>query len=328
MQLTQETRDFIDKLNEGFPAIDDDASAAELRAAASPGAAIQGPDVALVRDLTAPGPAGSIPLRHYRPAPDTVAPGVVYFHGGGFVLGDLDSHDHVCRIIAARAGVVVVSVDYRLAPEHPFPAAPDDAFAATRWVSENAAELGIDPERLAVAGDSAGGCLAAVVPLLARIEDGPAIAYQALVYPVVDQGGGSDGRLYPSRAENGDNYLLTTAAMGWFGKQYIATPADRHDFRASPIRAASLEGLPPALVLTADFDPLRDEGEAYARALAAAGVPTTTVRINDGFHGILGFGQFLSPARRAESALVSALRAAFTEETSSGQRSSSTETRR
>ncbi|CAM3998768.1 alpha/beta hydrolase [Nocardiopsis gilva] len=328
MQPTQETRDFINMLTENFPTIDGQASAAELRAAAAPNGAVQGPDVALVRDLSAPGPAGSIPLRHYRPDPDRVAPGVVYFHGGGFVLGDLDSHDHVCRIIAARTGAVVVSVDYRLAPEHPFPAAPDDAFAATRWVAENAAQLGIDPERLAVAGDSAGGCLAAAVSLLARDEGGPAIAYQALVYPVVDHDGGSSGRQYPSRVENGDGYFLTSVEMEWFGEQYIAAPADRHDVRASPIRAASLEGLPPALVLTADFDPLRDEGEEYARALASAGVPTTTVRINDGIHGILGFGQFLSAARRAETALVSALRAALAEESSTSQRLSSTETRR
>ncbi|MBB6172298.1 acetyl esterase [Nocardiopsis mwathae] len=311
MQPTQETLDFIDLLSRNLPDLRAGATVDDLRSAISAATAVDGPDVAVVRDLSCPGPAGPVPLRHYRPVPDTIAPGIVFFHGGGFATGDLDTHDHICRIIAAGTGAAVVAVDYRLAPEHPFPAAPDDAFAATRWVAENAEELGIDAGRLAVAGDSAGGCLAAVVAQLARDAGGPAIAYQALVYPVVDWDDTAARELYPSRTGNGDSYFLTAEAMSWFGEQYIADPSDRTDVRASPIRAASLAGLPPALVLTADFDPLRDEGEAYARALAAAGVATTTVRINDGFHGILGFGAFLNSAERAETALVSALRAAL-----------------
>ncbi|MFW5420787.1 alpha/beta hydrolase [Nocardiopsis sp. CNT-189] len=312
MRPSQETLDFLELMTRNGPEIGAGLPAAELRAALREGRTPpSGPEIALVRAAEAPGPAGPVPLRHYHPEPGAVLPGVVFFHGGGFVIGDLDSHDHVCRIIAAGTGASVVSVGYRLAPEHPFPAPVDDAFAALRWIAANAGEFGIDPGRLAVAGDSAGGCLAAVTAQLARDAGGPGLAFQALVYPVVDWTADETGERYPSYRENGQDYFLTSGAMGWFADQYLSSPSDAEDPRCSPLLAGSLAGLPPALVLTADFDPLRDEGEAYARALAAAGVPATTVRINDGFHGILGFGAFLGAARRAEAAVNAALRHAF-----------------
>ncbi|MDA2805792.1 alpha/beta hydrolase [Nocardiopsis suaedae] len=311
MALTPHTRRFIEAVTAATPEIGPGADPAELRAAREQRTPIEGPEIARVRDLAAPGPAGDIPLRQYRPDPaDPSAPGIVFFHGGGFVLGDLATHDHICRILAASAGAVVVAVDYRLAPEHRYPAAVDDAFAAARWTADNAADLGIDPARLAVAGDSAGGNLAAVVTQKARDEGGPALCYQALIYPVTDFTGYGSGAPYPSRAENGDGYFLTSTAMAWFNDQYLSDGQEREP-GASPLFADSFADLPPALVLTADFDPLRDEGEEYARRLAGAGVPTATLRVNDGFHGLFGFGQFLPSAKRAEEAVAAALRDAF-----------------
>lgn len=271
-------------------------------------------DIALVRDLTVPGPDGGIAVRHYHPDPHGAPlPGIVYLHGGGFAFGDLDTHDHICRLLADRVGAVVVAVDYRLAPAHRFPAAVDDAFDATAWTAANARALGVDADRLAIAGDSAGGNLAAAVTLLARDRGGPELVHQALVYPVIDLTGypaGADTP-YPSRIDHGEGRGITSEGLRVYTEQYLAEPEDALDAHASPIRADDLTGLPPALVVTADLDPLRDEAEEYARALAAAEVPATTVRINGGLHGMFGLGSLIPLCRQAEDAVSSTLRTAL-----------------
>jgi acetyl esterase len=267
------------------------------------------PQIAPVRDLAAAGPLGEIPLRVYRPSgvpPTAPLPALVYFHGGGWVIGDIETHDVVCRQITAESGVSVVSVDYRLAPEHKFPAPLDDAWAATRWIVAHAAELGIDGTRLAVGGDSAGGNLAAVVALMARDAGGPAIRLQVLTYPVTDLG--AETRSY---AELGEGYMLTRDSMRWFGEQYLRTPADALDWRVSPVRAASLAGLPPALVITAGFDPLRDEGEAYALKLRQAGVTVDAVCFGGMIHGFVPMGRLIDTAFRAVTLIAGSLRQAL-----------------
>jgi acetyl esterase len=219
-------------------------------------------------------------------------PIVTYFHGGGFVIGDIDTHDGPCRVLCAATGAVVVSVDYRLAPEHRFPAALDDCVAATAWAAEHARDLGADPTRLGVAGDSAGGNLAAAVAIAARTAGGPAIRAQALVYPVVDF-----STVHPSVKENGEGYLLTAAAMAWFCAQYLGDH-DSADPMASPL-LADLADLPPAVVATAEFDPLRDEGRAYADALAGAGVAVHRLEFPGLIHGFMGLGSLSPGSARA-----------------------------
>jgi acetyl esterase len=222
----------------------------------------------------------------------------VYFHGGGFVICDLDSHDGACRRLANATGSVVVSVDYRLAPEHRWPAAAEDAYAATGWAADRAEELGIDATRLALAGDSAGGNLTAVAALMARDRGGPALAFQLLVYPVIDLGASRSE--YPSQRENAEGYFLTVAHMEWYRAQYLADDANGEEPYASPIKAASLAGLPPACVVTAEMDPLRDEGEAYGRALQAAGVPVTIHRAPGMFHGFFNMDAVLDGSKDAQ----------------------------
>jgi acetyl esterase len=257
-------------------------------------------EVASVVDRTCPGPAGDVPVRVYRPAGSSatdVLPVVVWFHGGGWVIGDLETADPTVRDLANAAGVAVVSVDYRLAPEHPFPAALDDALAAVRWVAQPdvAAELGVDPARLAVAGDSAGGNLAAVVAQQLG-DDGPGIRFQLLVYPVTDLR--MDTESYEANAEG---YFLTRETMQWFRAHYLGDAPVLDDPRWSPLAAddAAFAGLPPALVITAEFDPLRDEGEAYGTRLAAAGVDTTTTRYDGMIHGFFSMADFLPDGRAA-----------------------------
>jgi acetyl esterase len=240
--------------------------------------------VAGARDLRLPGPAEEIAARAYTPLGDPPFPIVLYFHGGGFVTCDLDTHDAVCREMAARTGAAVLSVAYRLAPEARFPAASDDCLAATRWALEHARELAMDPGRIAVAGDSAGGNLAAVTCLRARDEGGPNIAAQVLLYPVTDYH--TPGT--PSYREKGEGYGLSREDMRWFWEQYLEHEKQAGHPHASPLRAESLAGLPPALVITAEHDPLRDEGEAYARRLAEEGVETRLVRYPDVMHGFFG----------------------------------------
>ena len=254
---------------------------------------------------TVPGPGGDIPVRIYWPEAGGTRPLLVFFHGGGWVLGSTATHDGICRALTNATGCVVVSVDYRLAPEHPFPAAAEDAYAALCWAAEHAASLGADAGRLAVAGDSAGGNLAAVVSLMARDRGGPPLRMQILAYPVID------GRQeYTSHEQNAAGYLLTTDAMRWFWGHYVPLPGDRGDPYASPIAAGDLSGLPPALVFTAEYDPLRDEGEAYAHALEAAGVPTTLRRYAGHIHGFFTMITTGTASRRAVDEVAAALAAA------------------
>jgi acetyl esterase len=256
--------------------------------------------VAEVLDLAATGPAGRIPLRLYRGMGCAVGgegrplPGLIYFHGGGWVIGDLESHDQVCRALANAARLIVIAVDYRLAPESRFPAAVADALAATRWIAEHAAVLGVDRDRLAVAGDSAGGNLAAVVALAARDAAGPPIGAQLLIYPVTDI-----SRERASHRRHADQLPLTRAALQWFLDHYIADAHDREDWRASPLRAVHFRGLAPALVITAGFDILSDEGDAYAEALKSAGVCVTHAQFAGQIHGFLSMGRIIDDAGRA-----------------------------
>ena len=260
-------------------------------------------NVARIEDRKVPGPRGDIPIRVYTPAGQLPLPLLVYFHGGGWVVGGIETHDGLCRQLANKAKAVVVSVDYRLAPEHPFPAAPEDSYAATRWVAEHARDLGGDAARIAVAGDSAGGNLAAVVSLMARDRGGPRLVHQVLIYPVVDAPCGN-----ASYRDNANDYLLTAEMMDWFWNHYGA--ADRHPL-ACPLRAPSLRELPPALVFTAEFDPLRDEGEAYAARLREDGVPVRLERYDGMIHGFFGMTALLEPARRAVDDAAATLRRAF-----------------
>jgi acetyl esterase len=262
--------------------------------------------VAAVEHRTIPGPAGPIPLRIYTPTGDGPFPVLVFFHGGGWVIGDLDTQDGACRTLTNGARCVVVSVDYRLAPEHKFPAAPEDAYAATRWVAENAVRINADPARIAIGGDSAGGNLAAVTAQMARDAGGPGLAFQLLIYPVTD--GACETASY---RDNGEGYLLTGDMMQWFWDLYVRGAADRQNPMASPLRARTLRGLPPALVQTAEFDPLRDEGEAYATRLKEAGVPVTLTRYNGMIHGFFGMSSMIHQAKTAVSEAAAAVRAAF-----------------
>ena len=259
--------------------------------------------VASVEDRTIPGPAGEIPVRIYTPEGSGPFPVLVFFHGGGFVIGDLNTHDGACRELCNGANAVVVAVDYRLAPEHPYPAAPDDCFAALQWAHANAASINGDPDRLAVAGDSAGGNLAAVVSLMARDNGGPALRAQILVYPATDL-----TMSHPSIEENGEGYLLTKESMDWFMGHYRP---DVSDVKASPMAAADLSGLPPALVITGEYDPLRDEGEAYADRLRAAGVPVVQSRYDGMIHGFFGLRALFDASAKAMDEATRTLRDAF-----------------
>jgi acetyl esterase len=263
-------------------------------------------DVHAVEERSVPGPGGTIPVRVYRPSSDPGLPIVVWFHGGGWVTGSLETHDQLSRLLCDDAIAIVVSVDYRLAPETKFPGAVDDCVAAWRWITAHAAELGGDAARVAIAGDSAGGNLAAVTSLIARDEHLAAPVFQLLVYPATDYE--FDSR---SMIDNAKGYFLEVEGMRWFYDHYARTPADFDDWRFAPMHAPDHSGLPPALVVTAEYDPLRDQGEAYAQRLRAAGVPTEIVRADGLFHGFFGMHAFLPPARDAWDAAVGALRAAF-----------------
>ncbi len=308
MPLDAKVKAFLDQLAAvGTPPLNT-LPVAEARMAIEQMVAMQGDPEAVARteDRRLPGPDGEIPVRVYTPAAKGPLPILVYFHGGGWVIGSIASHDGVCRALANRVGAIVVSVDYRLAPEHRFPAAAEDCYAATRWVAEHAAELGGDATRIAVGGDSAGGNLAAVVALMARDRGGPRLVHQLLVYPVAD--GGLDT---PSYQENADGYFLTRDMMAWFWDHYVPRRADREHPYCSPLRGADLRGLPPATVLTAEFDPLRDEGERYAKRLTEADVPTTMTRYDGLVHGFFGMSVLFDQARAAIDQAAAALRGAF-----------------
>lgn len=271
------------------------------------------PEVAEVRDLRAPGPLGDIPLRAYRPlgaASDAVLPVLVYYHGGGWVIGDLDTHDVLCRELCNASGCAVVAVDYRMGPEVRFPGAVNDVMAATRWVASQATQLRIDPARLAVGGDSAGGNLAAVVSIAARDDadgQGPLpIAFQLLIYPGTDMRRG-----HASHGTNGQGYVLTADTISYFHDHYIDDAKHDLDWRASPLLAASHAGLPPALVITAGYDPLRDEGLDYARALSAAGTRVSYVCFERQIHGFITMGRVLDEAHTAMALCAAELRRAL-----------------
>jgi acetyl esterase len=261
--------------------------------------------MARAESLQIPGPAGAIGARLYLPvgAPTQNSPLLVYYHGGGWVIGDLDTHDGPCRFLASHSGARVLSIDYRLAPEHPFPAAAEDAWAAYAWARTNAAELGSDPSRIAVGGDSAGGNLAAVVSLLAREQSAPPPAMQLLIYPVT-----TVAQELPSRAMFDEGFLLTRRDMDFFEDNYLPADADRTDPRVSPLEVDDLGGLPPAYVATAGFDPLRDEGEAYAQRLREAGVRVALRRHPGLVHSYANLTAISRTSRQAMLEAAGALR--------------------
>jgi acetyl esterase len=265
------------------------------------------PELKSAEPLAIPAPHGAIPARIYTPKTlrkkDGLAPCLVFFHGGGWVIGNLETHDVVCRKLAQESELIVISVDYRLAPEHKFPAAVDDAILATKWIAANAKQHGIDASRLIVGGDSAGGNLAAVVALAARDGGGPKIAAQLLIYPATEF-----ARKHPSHREPETSILLTHSVIGWFMNHYLGD-ADISDWRASPARAKSLKDLPPAYVLTAGADPLRDEGDEYAARLKEAGVPVTYKHFPGQFHGFFTMGKLLNQANIAVTEIAAWLKA-------------------
>jgi acetyl esterase len=264
-------------------------------------------EVARIENRTVPGPAQPIPIRIYKPVPSGTLSALVYFHGGGWVIGGLESHDRECRALANLSGCTVIAVDYRLAPEHPFPAAVEDAYAATSYVADHAAEFGIDPHRIAVGGDSSGGNLAAVVTLMAREKGGPKLAFQLLIYPGVDLA--DDHR--PSMIEFAEGHFLTRPLMDYFANHYIPKLEDRRRPDASPLYATDFRGLPPALVITAECDLLRDQGELYAQKLREAGVPVSVKRYDGMIHPFFSFGGILDDGRAAVTEAASAVRAAL-----------------
>ena len=255
-----------------------------------------------VADRRVPGPAGEIPVRVYTPVAGSGLPGLIYFRGGGFVIGSLDSSDRTCRDLAHLSGRVVVSVDYRLAPEHPFPAAVDDAHAAAKYVVEHASEFGIDAGQVAIGGESAGANLATVAALRSLRSGGPALAFQLLVYPLVDFADDS-----PSMREFADGHFITSDVLLYFERHYLGHVQNRQHPDASPL-TADLRGLPPAFVITAECDPLRDQGEAYARKLAQAGVPVTTKRYDGMIHPFVSLAGIVDGGRAALTDAAAALK--------------------
>jgi acetyl esterase len=267
-------------------------------------------DVREVLDGTVPGPAGPVPIRRYRPVPGDRLPTLVYFFGGGWTLGNLDTCDGICRTLATTAGCQVIAVGYRLAPEARFPAAVHDCADAVTWIAAHPSETGTDPARLAVGGDSAGGNLAAAVTLLAARRGGPRLVGQLLVYPNTEYGART-----ASMRDNADPLLFNRTSVDWYWSHYLADPADGADPLASPLRAPDLAGLPPALVITAEYDPLRDEGEAYAHRLRSAGVPTTLTRYDGMVHGFFAMAGTLDAGRVAQDQAAAQLVAWFTRPT-------------
>ena len=262
------------------------------------------PDVAQVQTLSAPGPHGAVPLRLYRPfvASDAL---LVYFHGGGWTIGDLDTHDVLCRQLCLASGCAVMSVDYRLGPEQRFPAAVDDCLAAVHFAQDQAEIMGFKPQRIAVGGDSAGGNLAAVVAILLRDEGRPA-AFQLLIYPATDM-----RAIAPSHISNGQGYLLTRQSIAYYRRHYIGDEAQWFDWRASPLLASNLSGLPSALVLTAGFDPLRDEGRLYADAMSLEGTRVQYVCFERQVHGFITMGRVIDEARSAVALCAAVLKEAL-----------------
>lgn len=322
MPLDPQAREFLDKLQRSRAPSMHELSPDDARALVVP-LRMPREELRSIENRTIPGPAGEIAARIYHPAdadrnpvtsgnrvpadvesvPALSLPVVVYFHGGGWVVGSIASHDALCRRLCNQAGCIIVSVEYRLAPEHKYPAALEDCFAATRWVAEHASELGGDPQRLVVSGDSAGGNLAAVVAIMARDQGGPQIARQVLIYPITDY-----MPEYDSYRRNGRDYFLTTESIAWFWEHYLESSAQGSEWQASPIRAADLSRLPPATVLVAEFDPLYDEGLAYADRLEAAGVPVRRIVSEGQIHGFIRRLDLFESASRAVQQLAEDLR--------------------
>ncbi|MDO3401703.1 alpha/beta hydrolase [Mycolicibacterium neoaurum] len=259
-----------------------------------------------VQDREIPGPAGPIPIRVYRPSDETGCPILVYFHGGGWTIGNLDTVDPLCRALSAQANCVVVSVDYRLAPENPFPAAVDDGYAAVEWTAAHADQIGGDPERIAVGGDSAGANISTSLCILSRDNNGPKIVYQLLAYPATEH-----CVERPSWVEHAEAPVLTAADVTWFWSQYLRSEADRCDPRATPANAESLAGLPPALIITAEVDPIRDDGEHYGELLRTAGVDVTVARYPGTFHGFFTMVGMIGQADTAVLDATERLKQAF-----------------
>ncbi len=308
MALDPQARAVLDQMAQAGDKSIHELSVKEARQTAAAMASMQGPSepVAGVEDRTLAAPGGDIPVRIYKPFGAEPLPVLMYFHGGGWVIGDIESSDGLCRTLANAAGCIVVSVDYRLAPEHPFPAAAEDAYHATLWIAANASDFGGDPLRIAVCGDSAGGNLATVVAQIARDRGTPAIKFQLLIYPVTDAACDT-----PSYVENAEGYFLTKDAMQWFWNHYIQNDADRMHPYASPLRASSFAGLPAALVITAEYDPLRDEGERYAERMRAAGTPVELTRYDGMIHGFFTMSALIDQGKEAIRQSAVALRAAL-----------------
>lgn len=296
MPLDQQADTFLRQLEEmGGPALNE-MSPEEAREALAQMAEFGGEpeSVGDITNRSIPGPEGDIPVRIYTPEGSGPFPALVYFHGGGWVVGDLEMVDAACARLTNRAEAVVVSVDYRLAPENKFPAPVTDCYAATQWVSENAAELNVDSQRIAVGGDSAGGNLAAVISVMARDSGTPGIAYQLLFYPVTNMDYETQ-----SYRENGADYFLTTDMMRWFWGHYLESEEIGRDIQASPLLMEDASNLPPAFVATAEFDPLRDEGEAYAELLEKAGNQVTARRYDGQIHGFVTLSGVMDGGKQA-----------------------------
>jgi acetyl esterase/lipase len=303
-KLTPAAAAVVEAMEASFPALETMPAAEGRRlVATAPRPPLPVIEVADVIDRTIPGPGGDIPVRIFRPRKGATLPVVVYFHGGGFVIGDLDTYDRGCRALAVGADAIVVSVDYRLAPEHPFPAAIEDADAARRWVSSHASELGGDPARVAVAGDSAGGTLAAVTAVHARDEPQPALRAQLLIYPGTHLGASTKSRLEFA----GPGYFLFESTMQFFEDCYLGA-ARRDNPDISPLLTSDLSGLAPAHLVLPECDPLHDEGLAFAERLTAAGVPTVTAEYAGMFHGFFNLGHVLPEAADASTAAYDWLR--------------------
>jgi acetyl esterase len=308
MPLDPEARALLDQLKALGVKPFEDMTVPEARREAAAFLDLQGEpqEVASVSHRFIPGATADIPVRIYTPAGTGPFPALVYFHGSGWVILNIELCDPTLRSLANGTGCVVVAVNYQKAPEHKFPIPLDDSFAATCWVAEHAAELGIDPTRLGVAGDSAGGNLAAAVCLRARDEGGPALAYQLLIYPATDYGWDK-----PSAVENAEGYLLQRESMRWFWNHYVNDPADGDNPLVSPLRASDLSGLPPAFIVTAEFDPLRDDGELYGERLREAGVAVKVSRYDGAIHGLYFMLGVLGQAKVLHDEVATEVRAAL-----------------
>ena len=281
-------------------------SAQEARSNAKARPRGKGPNVHKVEDIKIPSAAGPIPARIYTPSNETSLPVLVWFHGGGWVVGDLESADATARHLCNESSSVIISIDYRLAPETKFPGASDDCYTATQWVSENASSLNADPEKIAVGGDSAGGNLAAVVSLMARDNQGPKIGFQLLVYPVTEMNFNTK-----SYIDNAEGYQLSRDGMIWYWDHYLEDKEAANNPYAAPMKAESLQNLPPALIITAEYDPLRDEGKAYAERLKAEGVTTQYTMYSGMIHGFFGMASVVDKGRAAVKEAADAMRKAL-----------------